>query len=778
MKPAMTVLVLALAASALHAAGAPPPPAALPLPNPPHAVHPQAGPAQRVQSPTLTCAPDATHLCLNASRFRVAATWATASGASGSGTAVQLTDDTGYFWFFDSTNVEVILKVLDGCGVNGRFWVFTAGLTNVAVQLTVTDVVTGTMKQYQNPQSSAFQPIQDTSAFAGCDGAPDAAGRSPAASASAPRTPPGTRRSAAGLSAPSTPPSACTPGDGVLCLNGDRFQVSATWTTADGATGSGHAVALTSDTGYFWFFASSNVELIVKVLDGCALDQQYWVFAAGLTNVAVTLQVTDTITGKVRSYTNPQNSTFEPVQDTAALAVCLPSCDSQALTVQQVQNTVASSVAGLADPSGADLHLVLNRFMAAAGCDLAPPASSSHAPAARALAPRATFDPTVQYCGPGNSTDNPWLRLLVVSPELNEACFTHDNCYAAQCNADGCFFVPGLTTSCDEPFFATCNNDIFAALLCPIAADCVVCDIAERTYAIPRSLRPPLCQQAPCNGDPSACDANSGLCGGRVIDSLARAIYNYPLIDSLLPGQFPRGGSYGAQLSGSGLGGATALTTDNLAVSGSVLSSAPSEVAVQLTSTPVPECQTSSAAISGVSLSLLGDWPVPLSAPTVYVVAGPSPQVERFLVTDGTTILPRGSSTQVNFIADILSAGNVQFFYVGCAVCQVDYGPSTGDQFETTLRFTVTVTIPQDWGASTWLVEVGAVDGAGQGGVECSMGSGSPATMLIDVDGSPPGPPAAAVQSPAITRWTLPRSRAYDRSGARSLPLTITFSRP
>jgi hypothetical protein len=35
----------------------------------------------------------------------------------------------------------------------------------------------------------------------------------------------------------------------------------------------------TTDTGAFWFFAAANVELIVKVLDGCALNGAHWVFA-------------------------------------------------------------------------------------------------------------------------------------------------------------------------------------------------------------------------------------------------------------------------------------------------------------------------------------------------------------------------------------------------------------------------------------------------------------------------------------------------------------------
>ena len=78
---------------------------------------------------------------------------------------VKLTDETGYLWFFDQQNVEAVVKVLDGCGLNNHFWVFAGGLTNVEVTLTVTDTETGGMKTYVNPQGKAYHPLQDTGAF-------------------------------------------------------------------------------------------------------------------------------------------------------------------------------------------------------------------------------------------------------------------------------------------------------------------------------------------------------------------------------------------------------------------------------------------------------------------------------------------------------------------------------------------------------------------------------------------------------------------------------------
>jgi photosystem II stability/assembly factor-like uncharacterized protein len=114
----------------------------------------------------------------------------------------------------------------------------------------------------------------------------------------------------------------CVPGPTTLCLNGGRFQVTTEWSTPAGQSGAGQAVALTADTGAFWFFGSSNIEVLVKVLNGCGLNSRYWIFAAGLTDVNVILSVTDTQTGAVQTYTNPQGTPFQPIQDTNAFATC------------------------------------------------------------------------------------------------------------------------------------------------------------------------------------------------------------------------------------------------------------------------------------------------------------------------------------------------------------------------------------------------------------------------------------------------------------------------
>ncbi|HEX3531248.1 MAG TPA: M12 family metallo-peptidase [Thermoanaerobaculia bacterium] len=110
----------------------------------------------------------------------------------------------------------------------------------------------------------------------------------------------------------------CAGSSVALCLQNHRFQVEVTWQTPDGQAGLGQAVPRTTDTGEFWFFAPTNIELVLKVLDGCALGGHYWVFAGGLTNVAVTITVTDTQTNAQRIYENHQVKAFQPIQDTGA----------------------------------------------------------------------------------------------------------------------------------------------------------------------------------------------------------------------------------------------------------------------------------------------------------------------------------------------------------------------------------------------------------------------------------------------------------------------------
>jgi len=113
------------------------------------------------------CADNAQTLCVNRERFQIRAHYI-AGAQEGEGTAVPFADESGSFWFFSPANIELDAKVLDGCGLNHRYWVFAAGLTNVNVELEVTDTKTGATKTYRNPAGHVFTTITDTAAFATC----------------------------------------------------------------------------------------------------------------------------------------------------------------------------------------------------------------------------------------------------------------------------------------------------------------------------------------------------------------------------------------------------------------------------------------------------------------------------------------------------------------------------------------------------------------------------------------------------------------------------------
>src|SRR5262249_8573504 len=229
----------------------------------------------------------------------ITATWTKPDGESGPANAVDLTPDSGYFWFFDPANVEVVIKTLNGCGVNGHYWVFTGGLTNLEVDIAVTDTTTNTTKHYANPQGTAFQLATDTAAFTSCSVlesafSPDPEEPSDRSTLRPVESPILSRRDSA---------PGCVTTDTALCTSG-RFRVTADWQTASGESGAAQAVQLTSEAGYFWFFDPANVELVVKSLDACALGRGNWFFGTGLTTVAVQLVVTDTFTGESRPYAN------------------------------------------------------------------------------------------------------------------------------------------------------------------------------------------------------------------------------------------------------------------------------------------------------------------------------------------------------------------------------------------------------------------------------------------------------------------------------------------
>lgn len=113
------------------------------------------------------CTPDTSTICLMNNRFSVRLQYDIGQGLKPM-TAIKYTGDTGLFWFANAANIEVLLKMVDACSFNQRFWVFAGGTTDVGVTMTVTDTKTGTVKTYTNTRGTNFVTLTDTGAFATC----------------------------------------------------------------------------------------------------------------------------------------------------------------------------------------------------------------------------------------------------------------------------------------------------------------------------------------------------------------------------------------------------------------------------------------------------------------------------------------------------------------------------------------------------------------------------------------------------------------------------------
>ncbi|HVT57175.1 MAG TPA: fibronectin type III domain-containing protein [Thermoanaerobaculia bacterium] len=269
----------------------------------------------RTGSPPGPCAAAAETLCLFGGRFQVEVQWRnSATGEHGAGRVIPSSDQTGMFWFFDPANVELIVKLLDGRRVDGFFWTFYGGLSDVEYWISVADTQSGQASTYHNaagnlcgagdvrslPSPSSASPASRVSR-APSTRASDRAAQAPVLSV---RSPSATAIETA-LEAAAAP---CAAGPATLCLLGGRFQVDVTWASAPpGASavqGAGSAVPLTDQSGLFWFFSADNIELVVKVLDGRPVNGRFWLFYGALSDVRYDLRITDTATGAVRTYHN------------------------------------------------------------------------------------------------------------------------------------------------------------------------------------------------------------------------------------------------------------------------------------------------------------------------------------------------------------------------------------------------------------------------------------------------------------------------------------------
>jgi len=120
---------------------------------------------------TLSCGSStATSLCLDG-RFAVSARFRVGAPGTAEGVAqtVSCTNPgSGLFWFFSPDNWELMVKAIDGCGLNSRFWIFSAATTNVFYRLEVFDIRAGVNKVYFNYPGPPAPAVTDVNALATC----------------------------------------------------------------------------------------------------------------------------------------------------------------------------------------------------------------------------------------------------------------------------------------------------------------------------------------------------------------------------------------------------------------------------------------------------------------------------------------------------------------------------------------------------------------------------------------------------------------------------------
>ncbi len=254
--------------------------------------------------------------CVGEGRFRVEAEYGVEGGERKPALIRDafLGDDGSLFYFYSWDNPELLVKVLDGCALNGHYWVFGSAATDREYVVLVEDLRDGTRQEYRRDRSDPL--IAEVTAFPCRPGRVSASAEvvlPPAAAGSF--DPP-----AAGATVrPASEATAVASrvdienGGGWGCYNAwfadcmvdGRFGVIVhywlpheEWADEDEkrearTTANVRQAALGDNASLFYFFSWDNPELLLKVIDGCAINGHYWVFGSAATDLEYRVWVRD-----------------------------------------------------------------------------------------------------------------------------------------------------------------------------------------------------------------------------------------------------------------------------------------------------------------------------------------------------------------------------------------------------------------------------------------------------------------------------------------------------
>ena len=273
-----------------------------------------------VYNQTVLDCDTSTTLCLQDARFRLEIGWRDFENRRGQARFVTTsTAASTVGWFFDPDNWEVLGKVVDGGDFDDHFWVFGGVASNVETVLRVTDIASGRARNYHSPLGQTPETLAEIGVFP-VD--PPVGGPVEVVDevVEVARTP--EPALATGFD-PAVVGQPCVANAVRACLEGGRFGVEVGWADFLGRTGHGRRVgAGTDDSSLWWFFGDSNWELLLKVIDGCATNDHHWLFAAGTTNLGLTLEVTDYATGEQVVVTSEVGRAMPTVTEIEAFGGC------------------------------------------------------------------------------------------------------------------------------------------------------------------------------------------------------------------------------------------------------------------------------------------------------------------------------------------------------------------------------------------------------------------------------------------------------------------------
>ncbi len=234
--------------------------------------------------PGTPCKPGRETLCLAGKRFQVEVDWRNPlDGTRGKARAVAggKASNAGYFSFGDPANLELAVKLVND---GHHYFLYYGPLTNLGITIRVTDRETGRVRTAGNGAENCGGILELAPS--------DNHGHSEASEA----------MDLVAAIGPARAKGACgaTSSD-KLCLGG-RYRVGVSWRNPlNGAAGQGRAKTLSTVAGSFAFADPRSPELLVKVLEDGGRTLVLW---GALSNLEYTLEVTDTKTGKARSFHN------------------------------------------------------------------------------------------------------------------------------------------------------------------------------------------------------------------------------------------------------------------------------------------------------------------------------------------------------------------------------------------------------------------------------------------------------------------------------------------